>query len=122
MSKKQSKNVGVNVAIGAGVAVLSAAAYLLFGHEGKKNRKMIRGWSIKMKGEIIEKLEAVKEITEPVYHDIVDKVTEKYTKIKNVDKEELLGVVADTRKQWKNMMKDAKQKKKMAKKSPAKNK
>ena len=122
MSKKQSSNVGTKVAIGAGVVALSAAAYLLFGPEGKKNRKIIRGWAVKMKGEIIEKLEAAKEITEPVYHDIVDKVTEKYAKLKNVDQEELLAVVADVRKQWKNMIKDAKpkSKKKVAKKTTKK--
>ncbi len=120
MAKKQSSSVGAKVAVGAGVLALSAAAYLLFGPEGKKNRKMIRGWSVKMKGEIIEKLEAAKEITEPVYHDILDKVTEKYAKLKNVDQEELLAVVADVRKQWKNMMKDAKPKKKVAKKTTKK--
>ncbi len=115
MAKKQSKNVGEKVAIGVGVVALSVAAYLLFGAEGKKNRKMIRGWQVKMKGEIIEKLEAVKEITEPVYHNVVDKVIEKYAKLKHVDQEELLAIVADVRKQWKNMMKDAKPKTKSKK-------
>ncbi len=116
MVKKQASSAGTIAVVGAGVLALSAAAYLLFGPEGKKNRKMIRGWSVKMKGEIIEKLESAKEITEPVYNDIVNKVSEKYAKLKNVDKEELIAVCADVRKQWKNMMKDAKPKKKVAKK------
>ncbi len=120
MAKKQESNAGAIAAVGAGVLALSAAAYLLFGPDGKKNRKIIRGWSVKMKGEIIEKLESAKEITEPVYHDIVNKVTEKYAKLKNVDQDELLAVVADVRKQWKNMMKDAKPKKKVAKKATKK--
>ena len=118
--ESQVKNAGKIIAVSAGIAAISAAAYVLFGPEGKKNRKAIRGWAIKMKGEVIEKLEAAKEITEPVYHDIVNKVSEKYGKIKNVNPEELTQAVEDLRKQWKNMVRDAKPKKKAAKKAPAK--
>lgn len=118
--ESQVKNAGKIIAVSAGIAAISAAAYVLFGPEGKKNRKAIRGWAIKMKGEVIEKLEAAKEITEPVYHDIVSKVSEKYGKLKNVNPEELTQAVEDLRKQWKNMVRDAKPKKKVAKKAPAK--
>jgi hypothetical protein len=93
--------------IGAGVAALSAAAYVLFGPEGKKNRKIIRGWSVKMKGEIIEKFENAKELTEPVYHNIVDGIQAKYAKLKNVDPEELQNVVAEIKKHWKALQKEA---------------
>lgn len=117
--ESQVKNIGKAVAVGAGIAALSAAAYVLFGPEGKKNRKAIRGWAIKMKGEVIEKLENAKEITEPIYHDIVNKVSEKYAKVKSVNPEELAKAVEDLRKQWKNMVRDAKPKKKVAKKAPA---
>lgn len=119
MTKKQSQenNVKVATTVGAGIAALSAAAYILFGPEGKKNRKKINGWTVKMKGEVIEKLESAKEITEPVYHDIVEKVSQKYAKLKNVDEAELALIVADIRKQWKHMVKDAKPKKKIAKKA-----
>ncbi|MEK7460382.1 MAG: hypothetical protein AAB628_02435 [Patescibacteria group bacterium] len=116
IKKSQEKNVSTAVAVGAGIAALSAAAYVLFGPEGKKNRKMIRGWSIKMKGDVIEKLEAAKDITAPVYEDIIEKASQKYAKLKNVDEAELALVVADLRKQWKHMTRDAKPKKKTAKK------
>ena len=60
MAKKivSTSGVGKVVAVGAGIAALSVAAYMLFGPNGKKNKKAIKGWAIKMKGEIIEKLEA----------------------------------------------------------------
>jgi hypothetical protein len=47
MSKKvnQKGGVGKAIAAGVGVAAVSAAAYLLFGPEGKKNRKKINGWA-----------------------------------------------------------------------------
>lgn len=102
--------------IGVGVAALSAAAYILFGPEGKKNRKIIKGWSVKMKGEIIEKFENVKELTEPVYNQIVDNIQAKYAKLKNVDQEELTKVVGEIKKHWKTLKKETTGKKQTLKK------
>jgi len=122
MEKKivaKNKGLGVKeaIGIGAGIAALSAAAYVLFGPEGKKNRKIIRGWSVKMKGEIIEKFENAKELTEPIYNQIIDNVQAKYAKLKNVDQEELVKVIGEIKKHWKAIKKEAISKKpKVAKK------
>mgnify|MGYP001811468612 CR=1 FL=1 len=117
--QKGGKGIGAGevVGIGATVAALGAAAYVLFGPNAKKNKKAIKGWAIKMKGEIIEKMEEAKEISEPVYHNIIDKVSAKYAKVKNMDPKDLEMVVAEVKKHWKAMMKDAKpkSKKKVAK-------
>jgi len=99
------------IEIGAGVAALSAAAYVLFGKEAKKNRKAIHGWAIKMKGEIIEKFEEAKDLTEPMYHEIIDKAKEKYSKVKNVDQKELDNVVGEIKKYWKELKKETSGKK-----------
>lgn len=104
------------IGIGAGVAALTAAAYVLFGPEGKKNQKAIRSWAVKMKGEIIEKFEEAKELTEPVYHEIIDNVQAKYAKFKNVDKEELKATVAEIKKHWKALKEEAGSKKTTKKK------
>ena len=112
---KKGMSAGAVVGIGATVAALGAAAYILFGPNGKKNKKAIKGWSIKMKGEIIEKLEQAKEITEPVYHKIIDEVSAKYAKVKNIDAKDVALAVAEVKKHWKTMMKDAKPKKKAKK-------
>ena len=117
MKKTKKSNFKEGIALGAGIAALSVAAYVLFGPEGKKNRKTVRGWSVKMKGEIIEKLEEAKEITEPMYHDILNKVSEKYAGLKNIDQEELKTVVGDLRKPWKHVLKEIKPKKKSLSKS-----
>lgn len=109
--KKEGLGAKEALGIGAGIAALSAAAYVMFGPEGKKNRKVIRGWAVKMKGEIIEKFENAKELTEPVYHEIIDNVNAKYAKLKNVDQEELVKVVAEIKKHWKSIKKDAEGKK-----------
>jgi gas vesicle protein len=113
MNKKSKKGVSAKTVIGvvAGVAALSAAAYVLFGPEGKKNRKIIRSWAVKMKSEIIEKFENAKEITEPVYHEIINNVQAKYAKMKNVDQKELTNVVNEIKKHWKDLKKEATRKK-----------
>ena len=111
VAKKKGFGVKEAIGIGAGIAALSAAAYVLFGPEGKKNRKIIRGWSVKMKGEIIEKFENAKELTEPVYNQIIENVQAKYAKLKNVDQEELVKVIGEIKKHWKTIKREATSKK-----------
>jgi uncharacterized protein (DUF2225 family) len=110
MEKKTVKK-GVSakeaIGIGAGVAALTAAAYVLFGPEGKKNQKAIRSWAVKMKGEIIEKFEEAKELTEPIYHKIIDEAEAKYAKLKNDDKDELTETIKEIRKHWDTLKKEA---------------
>lgn len=124
MAKKVIKKGGVSAGAVLGgvstVAVLSAAAYVLFGPEAKKNRKVIKGWTVKMKGEIIEKLEQAKEITEPVYHNIIDQVSAKYSKVKNIEQAELDALVAGVKKTWKVMTNKSKPKSKAKAKAKAK--
>lgn len=117
-SKKENKKgvgAGTILGLGMGVAAIGAAAYVLFGPEGKKNRKEIKGWAVKMKGEIIEKLEQAKEITEPVYHNIIDTVKTKYSKLKNVDNSDLEKVTNEIKKHWNAIQKEASPKKKVKK-------
>lgn len=100
---KKGSNTGAIIGIGAGIAAATAAAYLMYGPDAKKNRKVVKSWAVKMKGEILEKFENAKEITEPVYHEILDKAMTKYSALKNVDAAEVAGVVAEIRKHWKSM-------------------
>ncbi len=106
----QKSSVGKNIAAGVTIAAGIAAAYLLFGPDAKKNRKIVRGWAIKMKGEIIEKFEKAKDVTESSYHAIVDQIAEKYAKIKGVEKSDIDAIVQDARKHWKTMTRTAKKK------------
>ncbi len=107
--EKNSSNPKAKMAIGAGIAAMTAAAiaYFLVGPDGKKNRKKLQGWVIKMKGEIVEKLEAAKEITQPVFEKIVTQVAEKYKKVKHIRPEDLEHAVAEIKKQWKSIAKES---------------
>ncbi len=115
---------GKVVAIGAGVAALAAATYYFFGPEGKKNQKKVKGWMIKMKGEIIDKMEDAKEMSETVYHQIVDTIAKKYQTNMKANPE-LAMYVDMLKKQWRGISKSTSPKKKVASKTskkPAKKK
>ena len=110
-SSKKGVSAKTAVGLGVGIAALGAATYLLFGPNGKKNQKLVRGWAVKMKGEIIEEFEKAKELTEPVYHNIVNKIESKYSKLKNINPEELKEAIEEIKKNWKRMQKKPAKKK-----------
>jgi gas vesicle protein len=110
MAKAKSSNVGKIVAAGAGAIALSAAAYLLFGPEGKKHRKDLKSWMIKMKAEVMEKMEEAQELTAPTYEAIVNEVSEKYKALKHVSADDLAKEASSLKKHWKMMAKDLKKK------------
>jgi basic membrane lipoprotein Med (substrate-binding protein (PBP1-ABC) superfamily) len=95
------------VAIGAGILGIAAAgiagAYFLYGKDGAKNRKKIQAWGLKAKGEVLEKLEKAKELTEANYHEIIDTVSAKYAKGKNITPEDIASFAKDLKKHWKDI-------------------
>lgn len=111
MKKQEApKNSHRGQVLGAGIVALTAAAvaYFLTGPNGKKHRTMLKGWMIKMKGEIVEKLENVKEITEPIFNKIVDEVARKYKKIKNIDAHDLEQAIEEIKSHWKSLSRESK--------------
>lgn len=111
-TKKKGISTGSVVAIGAGVAALAAASYYFFGPEGQKHRKTAKGWMLKMKAEVVEKMEKAKEMSQSVYDSIVDSVAKKYVKNPEV------GMMVDMlKKQWKGISSSATPKKTAKKKT-----
>ena len=109
--------------VGVGLAALAAAAagaYYFYGTKhSAQHRKQMKGWMIKARGEVVEKLEQMKDMSQENYDKIVDQVSQKYGKLKNVDPEDVKSMVADMRKHWKNIagqLKPAPAKKKINKK------
>jgi hypothetical protein len=106
MANKPKGMSGVKKAeIGAGIAATVAAAalgaYLLYGKDGAKNRKKVRGWTLKAKGEILEQVEKMGHVTEAGYQDVVNRVIASYRGAKNVTGPELMALATDARKHWK---------------------
>ena len=112
-NKKAGDNTGKVIAIGAGVAAIGVMSYLLFGPAGKKNQKKLKGWMLKMKGDVMEKMEDAKEVTTSAYENIVDEVGKKYKSLKNIDSAELAAEIASLKKGWKAV--DSKKKKTITK-------
>lgn len=105
-TKKIAKSDAVKLAVaGASLAGLAATAYFFFGPKGKKRREQVKSWAIKMKGEVIEKLETAKEISEPIYHEIIDRVSAEFKKAKKAGNPEIEALAADLKKHWKSMSK-----------------
>ena len=106
MKKKESNSKAVKAAvIGASLAGVAATAYFFFGPKGKKHREHAKSWAIKMKGDVIEKLEQAKEITEPIYHEIIDSVSKEYAKEKRATQDEISAMAIDLKKHWKSISK-----------------
>jgi DNA-directed RNA polymerase subunit F len=108
------KSIGKDIAIGAGIAAAVAAvagAYFLYGaKDAAKNRKKVKAWSLKAKGEVLEKLEKLSDINEEIYHKIVDEVSAKYQKIKDIDQEDIENFVGELKSHWKKIEKEVKKK------------
>jgi hypothetical protein len=58
---------------------------------------------VKMQAEVAEKMEDMKEVSADKYNDIVEQVSKKYSKIKNIDADMVEKEVARLKKEWKNM-------------------
>ena len=106
--KKVENNTGKVLAISAGVAAIGVMSYLLLGPNGKKNQKNLKGWMLKMKGEVMEKMEDAKEVTMSAYENIVDEVGKKYKTLKNIDSSELASEIASLKKGWKAVVSKSK--------------
>ena len=128
MEKRNNKNDSGKIAAGIGMglgmlAALSAGAYYLYGtKEGAKKRLKIRGWMLKAKGEVMDKMESLKEVNEEKYNALVDTVMKKYHGLKTIDPKEVEAMVSDLKKHWKNIERQLKEagKPKSKKKSLAK--
>ena len=105
----KSSKTKVAAEIGFGLALAAAAvvgAYYLTGERGKKNRKKIKSWAFKMKGEILERMEKLWHIDEKRYHDIVDAVSRRYKKLKTVNNRELAELTKELKGHWKNVRRE----------------
>jgi hypothetical protein len=106
MAKETNKG-SAAAGIGIGVAALAAAAagaYYFYGtNAAAQHRKQMKGWMIKAKGDVVEKLENLKDLSQENYDNVVKQVTEKYGKLKNVNPQDLKAMADDMRKHWKNI-------------------
>ncbi len=99
---------GASLAVGVGLVAAAAGGYFLYGPNGKSNRKKIRSWAIKARGEVLHELEKMKDVTADKYTETVEKVMAKYGKIKGVSAEEVMELGTELKKYWKKISADLK--------------
>lgn len=103
MSKKSESSTGTIITLAAGAAAIAAGIHYFWGPNAKKNQKKARGWALKMKAEVVEKLEKLQEVTEPKYQEVIEKVAAIYSKGKDIVPEEVSELAAELKKQWKHI-------------------
>jgi len=110
--KKTVKKADHTTAIVAGIASLTAAAvgaYYLYGHKDSvKNRVQVKSWMLKAKGEVLEKLEDVQNVSETSYMSAVDAIAHKYKALKMIDPGELVTFIGEMRNHWTGIKKTVK--------------
>lgn len=122
MAKKTSKpnqsTSHTGIAIIGGLVAAAAGAYFIHGNKAaQKKIKQVKGWALKAKGEVLEKIEKIKAIDEQLYQQAIDAVMAKYQKVKNVDTTELQAVTKELKSQWKNIKRELSSGKKVVKKA-----
>jgi hypothetical protein len=78
--KKKGMSKKGEMAIGAGMAALGAGAYYLLGPKSKQHQRKAKALAVKMEKEAEKKLKMARNITEPIYHNVIDAVAEAYSK------------------------------------------
>src|SRR3989344_4865711 len=111
MKKVKKGSVVKRVAIGTGVVAAAAAAaagmYFLYGSKNAaKNRRLVKAWSLKARGEGLERLEQLFEINERVYRQVVEEVSSRYKKLKHLSSKEVSEFGTELRKHWKDIAKE----------------
>ena len=90
---------------------MAAATYFFLGPNGAKHQKDAKAWATNMKKEVIKQLKVARDVTKPVYDQIIDSIAAEYRKAKDVDPEEVSKLVQELKERWEAIGKSAKSKK-----------
>ncbi len=109
---KSGSGFNQGLAVGVGLVSVIAGGIFLYGPNGKTNRKQIKVWTVKAKAEVLEEIEKMKEVTQEKYEIAVDKVTDKYGKLKTVGKDQALVLAKELKRHWKSVVGEIKNRQK----------
>ncbi len=99
----QKDGIGAGVALGAALAGVVATGFYLYGPKGAENRKKVRAWTIKAKGEVLEQFEKMQNVSKESYGQAIDKVTAKYAKLASVGEAEAVKLNKELKRYWKEI-------------------
>ena len=108
--KSKGEKVSFSVVLAGAAVAATAGVYYLYGPSGKKHRREVRGWMFKARGEVLERVEKLKEIDAKAYHSLVDEVSKKYKKLKHVNGQDVARLARELKAYWANIEKDLEKK------------
>lgn len=91
---------------GLGLALAATAGAFLLYKKNPKVREKTQLWAEKMKKDIKETLSGLNEINQATFKKTVEQVGERYGRMKEVNKNELAGLVTDLKEAWAHFSKD----------------
>lgn len=110
MAKKKNYEISPAQKLGVGVgltaaAVAAAGAYFLYGSENAEaNRKRVKSWALKAKGEVLEALEGAEHMTEEQFKTIVANVIDTYNKAHSLSKREMSDFKKEMHDNWEELV------------------
>ncbi len=103
---KHSHGLGVGVGIAALAATVAGAYYLYGSDKSAHHRKQVKSWMLKMKADVMDEVENIKDLSQETYDKTVDNVSKKYAQIKTVDTDELKALTERMKSHWKEIQAD----------------
>ena len=88
--------------------IAAAGTYFLYGRRGSKNRERIAGWTLQLKGEVLEQMEMLKDINQQAYNELVDETAKRYGRVKRVSSDELAHITDEIKSAWTHIGKQLK--------------
>jgi uncharacterized protein YfkK (UPF0435 family) len=105
-AQKNTSGWGIGAVIGVIGGLIGGGYYLYGTKDGKKTRKHMTGWALKMKGEVLERAEKLKDVNKEAYADIIESVQNKYKKLKNIDPTDVSAIAQELLGHWKKIEKE----------------
>ncbi len=109
-SVQGENHTAAKVSIGIGLtaaAVAAAGAYFLLGSKhAAQNRKKMKGWTLKAKGEVLEALEKAEQVSAAEYLALVDTASKAYGTVERATKGELKDFKSEMLGHWEKLQKN----------------
>jgi len=105
MNKKKKSGSSHVLAKVVGAAALGAGAYYLLGPDAKAHQKKAKTLMVKMQKEIGAEIKKAKVEGTPMYHKVVNAVSENYAKQYEMHKPEIKALAKKLKSEWKKVSK-----------------
>ena len=89
----------------AGLAAAAGAYYFYGSKEATKHRHQMKAWAVKAKGDVMDQLEQMKDLSQETYEQAVSDVVSKYKELKKASPKELDLLKKELNGHWKNIAK-----------------